>query len=462
MSKTPYLTAPRKSDKMPSGIPYIVGNEAAERFSYYGMRTILVIFMTQYLKNANGDLDVMTDAQAKVWYHNFMSWAYFFPVLGAILSDAFLGKYRTIIALSIVYCLGHLALALDETRTGLTIGLGLIALGAGGIKPCVTAHVGDQFGSSNQHLLGKVFGWFYWSINFGAFISTLLTPILLNKYGPHWAFAIPGILMLVATWIFWLGRHKFIHIPPGGTTFLKESFSGDGLKAVTKLFSLYLFIAVFWAVYEQNGSAWVLQAKQMNLEINLTWGGFGFLPDNWRSFNVLPSQLQAANPILVLIYIPLFTYLIYPSINKFYKLNPLRKIGIGMFMTVPAVLVIAWIESRIQTGESPTIMWQLLAYCFLTAAEVMIYQTGLEFSYTQSPNSMKSMIMSIYLLSISFGNQVTALVNRFIQNDDGTTKLEGVQYHLFFAAMILVASVLYCIYARFYKEQTYIQEESAS
>ena len=112
--------------------------------------------------------------------------------------------------------------------------------------------------------------------------------------------------------------------------------------------------------------------------------------------------------------------------------------------------------------QSPTIAWQLLAYCFLTAAEVMIYQTGLEFSYTQSPNSMKSMIMSFYLLSISLGNQVTALVNRFIQNEDGTTKLEGVQYHLFFAGMILIASVLYCIYARFYKEQTYIQKEAAS
>jgi POT family proton-dependent oligopeptide transporter len=448
MAKPSYLTAPRKSTGMPSGIPYIVGNEAAERFSYYGMRTILVIFMTQYLKNANGELDVMTDEQAKVWYHNFMSWAYFFPVLGAILSDAFLGKYRTIIALSIVYCLGHLALALDETRTGLTIGLGLIALGAGGIKPCVTAHVGDQFGSSNKHLLGKVFGWFYWSINFGAFISTLLTPILLAKYGAHWAFAIPGILMLLATWVFWLGRNQFIHIPPGGKTFIKEAFSGDGFKAIAKLFSIYLFIAVFWAVYEQNGSAWVLQAREMNL--------------NWMGVEWLPSQIQAINPILVLIYIPLFTYVIYPTVNKFYKLNPLRKIGIGMFMTLPAVLIIAWIESMIQAGQSPTIAWQLLAYGFLTAAEVMIYQTGLEFSYTQSPNAMKSMIMSFYLLSISLGNQVTALVNRFIQNEDGTTKLEGVQYHLFFAGLMLVAAALYCIYARFYEEQTYIQEESAS
>ncbi len=446
MAKTPYLTAPRKSAEMPPGIPHIVGNEAAERFSFYGMRTILVIFMTQYLKNAHGELDVMTEADARVWYHDFLSWAYFFPVIGAILSDAFLGKYRTIIALSLFYCAGHLALALDETRTGLTIGLTLIAIGAGGIKPCVTAHVGDQFGPSNQHLLSKVFGWFYWSINIGAFLSMLLTPYLLKRYGPHWAFAVPGILMFIATWVFWLGRHRFVHIPPGGTKFLKETFSGDGLKAIVKLFSVYIFIAFFWAVYDQNGSSWVLQAKQMDL--------------NWMGIQWLPSQVQAVNSILVLLFIPLFTYWIYPWINKFYSLNPLRKIGIGMFMTLPAVLTIAWIESRIQLGETPTIAWQLLAYCFLTAAEVMIYQTGLEFSYTQSPNSMKSMIMSFYLLSISLGNQVTAMVNRLIQNEDGTTKLEGVDYHLFFAGMIFVASVLYVVYSRFYKEQTYLQEEA--
>ena len=446
MAKSSYLTAPRKSAFLPKGIPYIVGNEAAERFSYYGMRTILVIFMTQYLKNAQGELSPMTDAEAKVWYHDFMAWAYFFPILGAILSDAFLGKYRTIMGLSIVYCLGHLALALDETRTGLSIGLSLIAIGAGGIKPCVTAHVGDQFGASNNHLLSKVFGWFYWSINFGAFISTLLTPYLLNQYGPHWAFGIPGILMFLATIVFWLGRRQFVHIPAGGKTFFKETFSPEGLRVMGKLVGLYVFIIIFWSVYEQNGSAWVLQAKKMDL--------------NWAGVEWLPSQIQAINPILVLIYIPLFTYVIYPTINKFFALNPLRKIGIGMFLTVPAVLVIAWIESQLIAGKNPTIAWQLLAYVFMTAAEVMIYQTGLELSYTQSPNSMKSIIMSFYLLTISAGNKLTSYVNQFIQNEDGSTKLEGVSYHLFFAGLILATTVLYMIYARFYKEHTYMQQEA--
>ncbi len=206
MAKSDYRSAPVATTEMPRGIPYIVTNEAAERFSFYGMKGILVVFMTKYLMDSGGAEDFMSPDEAKGYYHLFTSAVYFFPVLGALLSDIFFGKYRTILSLSIVYCLGHLALALDETRMGLALGLTLIAIGSGGIKPCVSAHVGDQFGKSNSHLLEKVFGWFYFAINLGAFASTLLTPWLLANYGPHVAFGVPGILMALATLFFWVGR----------------------------------------------------------------------------------------------------------------------------------------------------------------------------------------------------------------------------------------------------------------
>ncbi len=156
-----YRTAPLQTESMPPGIGYIVGNEAAERFSFYGMKAILTVFMTQHLLGSDGTLAPMTDNAAKFWVHTFMMAAYFTPLLGALMADWLFGKYRTIMWLSVIYCFGHLALAVDETRVGLAIGLGLIALGTGAIKPCVSAHVGDQFGSGNQHLLEKVFGWFY-------------------------------------------------------------------------------------------------------------------------------------------------------------------------------------------------------------------------------------------------------------------------------------------------------------
>src|SRR5215212_6848846 len=132
MANTPYLTAPLKTDKMPPGVPYIVGNEAAERFSYYGVNGILVMFMTTLLMNAQGQLDLMSETEANGWYHTFVVAVYGLPLLGAVLADAVLGKYRTVFWLSIVYCFGHFVLALNSTRMGLMIGLGLIALGAGG------------------------------------------------------------------------------------------------------------------------------------------------------------------------------------------------------------------------------------------------------------------------------------------------------------------------------------------
>ena len=257
-SETHYRSAPAPIAGMPPGIPYIVGNEAAERYSYYGMRAILVRFMTKFLMNAQGELDLMTDEQAKTWFHVFVTAVYFFPIFGAIISDAFFGKYRMIMVLSVVYCLGHLTLAIDDTRTGLALGLGLIAVGSGGIKPCVSAHVGDQFGQTNARLLPKVFGWFYFAINVGALASILFAEPLLHRFGPSVAFGVPGVLMALATFVFWMGRNQFVHIPPGGVAFLREVFSREGLVALGKLFILYTFIAMFWALFDQQGSAWVL------------------------------------------------------------------------------------------------------------------------------------------------------------------------------------------------------------
>ena len=169
---------------MPPGIPYIVGNELAERFSFYGMRSILLAYMTLYLCQPDGQLNVFSGKEAEAWVHLFVGSAYFFPILGGLLADAFWGKYKTILVLSLVYCAGHGLLAcmalVGNTRIMLVTGLVLIAVGSGGIKPCVSAHVGDQFGDANRNLLSKVFGWFYLSINMGAFVSGLLTPFLLE------------------------------------------------------------------------------------------------------------------------------------------------------------------------------------------------------------------------------------------------------------------------------------------
>ena len=520
---------------MPTGIPFIIGNEAAERFSFYGMKTILAVFMTQYLMTSGGTPAYMTQADARENVAWFVASAYFFPIIGALLADLFLGKYRTIILLSLVYCLGHAALAcIDlpspmlqasfEPKTWLVAGLLLIAIGAGGIKPCVSAHVGDQFGHANKHLLTRVFGWFYFSINFGSFFSTLLTPYMLKQYGPGWAFGIPGVLMGIATLVFWMGRHRYAHIPPKGIGFLKELVSRDGLNAICRLAGLYVFVAVFWALYDQTGGAWVLQAAQMNCN---------FLGIQW-----LESQIQAVNPLLILIYIPLFSYAIYPAIGKVVRLTPLRKIGAGLFLCVAAFVVSALAQARIDstqatfksevapmvasasidypktivelkalernatatqletlllepkptdakwseemanslsvggiavavdgtehTADWPSIAWQILAYLIITAAEVLVSVTCLEFSYTQAPVKMKSFVMSLYLLSVSAGNVLVALVNRYTQDASGNSTLEGEAYYWFFTYLGLGAAVVYLVVANFYHGKEYIQGADTS
>ncbi len=401
---------------MPPGIPYIIGNEAAERFSFYGMRTILTVFMVNYLwlmGDAAGTR--MTGPQATERFHLFVSLVYLTPVIGALLADFFFGKYRIIMWLSVVYCLGHGALALmglaGEAGTWLMVGLWLIAIGSGGIKPCVSAHVGDQFGLLNRHLLPRIFNWFYWSINLGAFASTLLTPWLLEWYGPHWAFGVPGILMALATLVFWMGRWKFVHIPARGWHVLGEMFSREGLKAVGKLCTIYLFVAIFWALFDQSGSSWVLQAENMDLR--------------WLGVEWLPSQIQVLNPILILTFIPLFSYVVYPLIDRVLPLTPLRKIAIGLFVMVVSFVLVAIAQTRIDAGGTPSISWQIAAYVALTAAEVMVAIVSLEFSYTQAPKSMKSLIMSLWLFAVSLGNFFTAQINDFIQVDDPVAEVKA-------------------------------------
>ena len=452
-----YLTTPPNIKGMPPGVPYIIGNEAAERFNYYGMKSILTVFMAHYILNNSGVLAPMSPNEAYKYTHYFVSGVYYLPILGAIVADGWLGKYRTILWLSMVYCLGSLTLALMDTswgigvgqRTMLAIGLALICIGSGGIKPCVSANVGDQFGESNKHLLSKMFGWFYFSINAGSFISSIICPWMLanGALGPRWAFGIPGISMVIATIFFWAGRKKMVHVPPRGLGYLKEAFlTREGIAILARIAMVYFFILFFWALWGMsNGVEWTLQAEKMDL--------------HWLGLNLIAAQVQTANPILILICIPLTNYLIYPALDRVFPLTPLRKIGIGLFLTAFSFVVIVWIQSQIDHGLKPSINWQLLGYVILTLGETMVSITGLEFSYTQAPNSMKSSVMALWLLFIGTGELFVGKFNAWDLNTDGTRKLTDFQYFGFFTILMFVASTLFVVVACFYKGRTYLQSQ---
>jgi len=159
--------------------------------------------------------------------------------------------------------------------------------------------------------------------------------------------------MLIATLFFWGGRNKMVHVPPAGLGYLKETVSKDGLLTLGRIAMVFFFILFFWGLWGMsNGAEWTLQAEKMDL--------------HWMGMNLIAAQCQTANPILILIFIPIVNYLLYPAIDKIFTLTPLRKIGIGLFITALSFVVIVMIQGWIDAGLKPSINWQLLAYVILT------------------------------------------------------------------------------------------------
>ena len=164
-------------EKFPKHVFLIILNEFCERFSYYGLRTVLIIYLTKFIK--------INDNTATAYYHAFTMICYFTPVVGAIISDGYIGQFRTIMYISIIYGFGELILSLTSMKPlgapnliGPLIGLLVIGFGTGGIKPCVSAFGGDQFKSDQKKYLDTFFSMFYLSINIGAFLGSLVTPVL--------------------------------------------------------------------------------------------------------------------------------------------------------------------------------------------------------------------------------------------------------------------------------------------
>ncbi|RZC34281.1 peptide transporter family 1-like, partial [Asbolus verrucosus] len=356
----------------PKSVFFIVSNEFCERFSYYGMRTILSL----YLKN----ILLFSESDSKIIYHTFTMFVYFFPIFGAILSDSFLGKFRTILYVSIVYACGNVVLALSSAEpVGLPqipfsmIGLLLIAVGTGGIKPCVSAFGGDQFVLPQQEIqLAAFFSMFYFAINAGSLISTFLTPVLredVKCFGENscypLAFAVPGVLMVVSIVIFAAGKPLYkIRKPEGNVVVQVLKCIGHGIKqkiksndkvnhwldrsenkygkslvndvkTTLKVLVLFIPLPIFWALYDQQGSGWTFQATRMD-------GYIGF-------YTILPDQMQVVNPLLILIFIPLFTYAIYPAFAKcnFLK-TPLQRMVCGGLLTAASFAISAGVSFALE------------------------------------------------------------------------------------------------------------------
>jgi POT family proton-dependent oligopeptide transporter len=459
-------TAPAagKSDRFPSQIKYIVGNEACERFSYYGMMGILELFLANRM--------AMSDEGATEILHLFGAAVYFLPLFGGWLADRWIGRYWTILIISFFYCLGHGTLALFGTsRAGLFTGLALIAIGAGGIKPCVSAFVGDQFGPHQEHLLMKVYGWFYWTINFGAAAAFFIIPWIHLKVSYSWAFGVPGIAMALATLIFWLGTRYYVRQPPSrrekrmhffpviwhALTHQKERKRGEkfldvamkhfsreeveGARVVIGILIIFATVPMFWALFNQVNSTWVLQGKNM------------------RPFYLLNGEtMQGAGAVLVMIWVPILTLGVYPLLERL-GLRPtaLRRMSAGMVLGAAAFFICGLMQARMDRGESLSIVWQLVPYVVLEAGEVLLSATALEFAFEQAPKQLKSVIMSFWLMTIAGGHfliaVITGLNSRFVH-------AKGASEFFFYAVMMLVVAGAFIFCASRYRQRRQVEPEN--
>lgn len=556
--------------RFPRQIKYIVGNEACERFSYYGMRSVLALYITSVLAR--------TDDQATEIIHYFIFANYFMPLIGAWLSDRVWGRYHTILWVSLFYCAGHGVLATSDLIPGvegktwcLYAGLALIAFGSGGIKPCVSAFVGDQFRPDQSHLLQKAYGAFYWSINFGSFFSFLVIPWIKGRFGYGWAFGVPGILMGLATLIFWLGTRHYTRVPPSRATrsagffrilayavahrgerrtgqgfwdvargrFSKEEV--DGAASVGPILGVFAMIPPFWALFDQSTSTWVLQgAKMQPMFVEGYWilvlvgilgaaqvaagimsrgalarwllGGIlvagallgtfmkqgAVVFPGWGSaalgigvatglglvaarvpvrvvgallglsgiasivisgirlargavpegFTVSAEQMQSANPALVMLLVPVVTLGVYPIVGRL--ATPLRRMGAGLVLAAASFVIVGWIQQRLESGQALNLAWQIVPYVVLTAGEVLLSTTGLEFAFTEAGKEMKSTIMSFWLLTVAFGNLMVSWITKLAGGGDPSAAVSSGRFY-FYALLTFLVAGIFAVIAMFYR-----------
>ncbi len=416
----------------PRQIPFIVTTEACERLSYYGMLSVL----TLYLKN---ELALGEDG-SKTLVHLFKMAVYFLPLAGAWLADRWLGRYRTILSLALFYCLGHGALALFEgSRAGVLLGLTLIALGAGGIKPCVSAFVGDQFDATRPDLLPKIYGLFYWAINLGALFGFALIPLIRDHGGYRWAFGVPGLFMGLATLVFWAGSGRYVRKAPLGAGSPAGAGSAgrrETWRIVGRVALVLVPVPVFWALFDQINTSWVLQGTHMT-------------PFELLGYRVDAERMQSVSALLVLIWVPVLTLGVYPLAERLgWRATPLRRMGAGMVFAALSFVICAWFQQRLEAGTKLSLAWQVLPYTVLELGEVLLSASGLEFAYAQAPVALKSVVMSLWLLTTAVGNFLVAVITtvnaRFVHAD-------GVHEFLFYAALMLAVAGFFAVIASRYR-----------
>jgi len=417
------LTAFEKRFGHPPGLVLLFFTEMWERFSYYGMRGLLKLYMVHYLfvtarevtqgcsqntppcalvaGNPDGVLfwsslrEILPAAPAEaasVLYGAYTAFVYATPFIGGIIADRFLGQRKTVFIGGALMALGHFVMAFESS---FFLALGLLILGNGAFKPNISTQVGSLYAPGDPRRDGA-YTIFYMGINLGAMISNLVCGTLAAIYGWHVGFAAAGVGMLAGLVVYWLGQR---HLPPDPAaqaqlqTGSKHglALSADEKKRVLALIALCALNVVFWAVYEQQGNTMQSWANDRTLWPTI----LGFrIPSTW---------FQSANPAMIIVLAPLLDQVWRWQARKNQEPNSVTKMAIGCIVLGGSFLVMI-AGSHVLGGGVGSPFWPLSCTLLLTIGELYLSPIGLSLVTKVAPMRIVSMMMGIWMASSFLGN----------------------------------------------------------
>ena len=374
----------------PRGFWFVFWGELAERSSFYGMRTLLAVYLTDKL--------AYDDAHGASIMTFFMASCYVAPLLGGWLADRVLGRYKTILYFSAPYIAGHILLGGVESRWAMFVSLALLALGSGSIKPNTSTLMGAMYEEQKKSaLLTEAFSYFYAAINIGSAVSTLALPVVKNKWGFGPALMIPAALMAAAFIAFAMGKRHYpnespetIRAQPKKTP---EQRAAERLT-LTRIAGIFAMIAVFWFVYDQSASTWIYFAKK-HCDLTVVPG-----------HQVSPEQVQGLNPVLIVVLTPVFNWIweTWKTRRRGREVPDTTKMLIGFFIVIGCMAMMA-VAGFVARGDVKVSIWWLNVATFvITLSELCISVVGLEFAFKVAAPGTKSVVTAAFLFTVFVGD----------------------------------------------------------
>lgn len=413
----------------PKGLYLLFFTEMWERFSYYGMRGILILYLTKSLLEGGLAIDPQ---QATLIYGYFTGFVYFTPLIGGWLADKYLGQRTAITIGGITMMLGQLVLFAMSSHTGLYLGLFLLILGNGFFKPNISTLVGGLY-ATNDERRDSAFSIFYMGINLGAFLAPLVIGYLTDQlfaeknsngeiisYGYRYGFLASAIGMFLGQILFNLLAKKYLGDlgkKPGSLAVASTDgadkvqpkadapLSKEEKQRVSVIFILFLFAIFFWAGFEQAGSSLSLYTDNY---IDRNVGGF-VIPTSW---------FQSVNPLFIVLLAPLFSIFWSSKLGK--QMSTPIKMGLGMILLgIGFFFMLGAVAERggdVQdTAVKASLMWLVLTYLLHTIGELCLSPVGLSVVTKLSPPKLASLLMGVWLLSSFVANIVGGYLASYVE-----------------------------------------------